>query len=342
MVVSPPLRRLLLTLVAVAYVAGDDVAAAGDPPAIDPLAAETVLFLGDSITYAGHYVDLVDLAFREAAIARDTAAPTVIGIGLGSETVCGMTEPGHPFPRPNVHSRLTAALKRIRPDLVFACYGMNDGIYRPFDEERFACYRDGLTRLCDEVLATGATLVVLTPPPFDAAARSRRTDDLRDTFSGDEQGLYRGYDEVLARYAEFVRSLAEDTRYGGHPEIGERFAVVDLRTPMLERAEAERASDPTFTFTPDGIHPQQAGHRIMAEAVLSTLDVPVPTASADVLKQVRQRNVLLRDAYLTAVGHERPNTRAGKPLTDALPEAAALDETITATLERSRELQPAE
>ena len=58
-----------------------------------------------------------------------------INLGLPGETVTGLSEPGHPFPRPNVHERFGRVLAGGKPDLVFACYGMNDGIYYPFSDD---------------------------------------------------------------------------------------------------------------------------------------------------------------------------------------------------------------
>ena len=66
-----------------------------------------------------------------------------------------------------MHERLQRALDKARPDVVVACYGMNDGIYYPFDEQRFAAYQDGINRLIEKVQASGARLILMTPPPFD-------------------------------------------------------------------------------------------------------------------------------------------------------------------------------
>ncbi|MEI2725571.1 MAG: hypothetical protein V9H26_19255 [Verrucomicrobiota bacterium] len=46
--------------------------------------------------------------------------------------------PAGQFPRPDLHERLGRVLEKTKPDQVVACYGMNDGIYLPFSEERFA------------------------------------------------------------------------------------------------------------------------------------------------------------------------------------------------------------
>lgn len=133
------------------------------PPAGDPLKGMArIVFLGDSITHGGHYVTLLEAALREAH--PDTE---FINLGLPSEGVTGLSEPDHPFPRPNVHERLDRVLEMADPDLVVACYGVNDGIYHPFSEERFKAYQKGIDTLIKKVQAHGARLVLVTPPPFD-------------------------------------------------------------------------------------------------------------------------------------------------------------------------------
>lgn len=51
-----------------------------------------VLFLGDSITYSGQYIEYVETALR----ARNPSLHCeFLNLGLPSETVSGLTEPGH-------------------------------------------------------------------------------------------------------------------------------------------------------------------------------------------------------------------------------------------------------
>src|SRR5690606_6092408 len=95
------------------------------------------------------------------------ALPELLNLGLSSETCTGLSEPDHPFPRPDVHERLDRALAKVKPDLVVACYGINDGIYYPPSPDRFPAYQDGINRLIDKVHAAGAKLILMTPPPFD-------------------------------------------------------------------------------------------------------------------------------------------------------------------------------
>lgn len=74
----------------------------------------TVLFLGDSITHAGHFVSDLEAVF----IAKGTGPmPELINLGLPSETCTGLSEPDHPWPRPNVHERIDRALEKVKPGL---------------------------------------------------------------------------------------------------------------------------------------------------------------------------------------------------------------------------------
>src|SRR5882672_9568923 len=89
--------------------------------------AHRIVFLGDSITYGGQYVDDMSMLVRRLAADNEFE---FLNLGLPSETVSGLSEPGHAhdsFPRPNLHDRLDRLLELTRPNLVIACYGMNDG-----------------------------------------------------------------------------------------------------------------------------------------------------------------------------------------------------------------------
>src|SRR3954447_8021843 len=117
-------------------------------PAVLP-GVRRILFLGDSITYAGGYVDYVDLALLTHLPGRRIE---LLDLGIPSETTSGLSEPGHPFPRPDVHERLDRTLNTLaaegwKPDLIVACYGMNDGVFMPLSDDRFAAYHDGIRRL---------------------------------------------------------------------------------------------------------------------------------------------------------------------------------------------------
>ncbi len=283
-----------------------------------PPAAKRILFLGDSITYRGTYVEFIEAAL----IAQYSDAKyEVINLGLGSETVSGLSEEGHAggrFPRPNLHDRLDRALAEVKPDLVIACYGMNDGIYLPLAEDRFAAYRQGLVRLRAKVIASGARIIHLTPPVFDPLPIPDRVKSV----GGKPAKFYEGYNSVLGAYTEW---LMEQSRQHG-------WTVWDLHTEMNAALARHRESDPQFTFARDGVHPDAAGHAVMAQPVLrawglrtKTDGTPDHPRGEAILKLVQQKQRLLRDAWLSQVGHERPGVTPGLPLEEAGPKADKLD-----------------
>jgi lysophospholipase L1-like esterase len=277
--------------------------------------ARRIVFLGDSITYSGEYIE-----FFEAFIRKQypRAEVDIINLGLPSETVSGLSEPGHAsgaFPRPDLHERLDRVLDQAKPDLIFACYGMNDGIYYPFGEERFAKFRDGILKLREKAKAARATVVHLTPPTFDAVPLKGRT---LPAGLAEYKQPFEGYNDVLDRYSEWLVSQ----RTNG-------WEVIDIHTPMNLELAARRDSDPNFKFAGDGVHPSREGHWVIAEALIDAAFSHVTVLDAieehpEILALVQQRQRLRKDAWLTTIGHKRPGMNKGKPLEEAEREADEL------------------
>jgi lysophospholipase L1-like esterase len=258
-----------------------------------------IAFLGDSITYAGQYVE--DIAAYEHARFPDRKL-AFINVGLPSETVSGLSEPGHAggkFPRPDLHERLARVLDKTKPDFVFACYGMNDGIYQPFDETRFKLFQDGIEWLHAQVEKCGARIVHVTPPVFDEV-----------------KGGHAGYAEVLDKYSEWL--IAQRTN---------GWAVVDLHFPMGKYLAAGRATNATFALSRDGIHPDAFGHWLMAQQVLVWLGATEAGTAMnieqlisrypngeDILHLDQNDQAVWKDAWLTATGHKRPGMKRGAPI----------------------------
>ena len=304
MTTSPRYPRFLLSFVCLilqftSLVAAEQVAprTATTPPS---LTGQRVLVLGDSITQDGRYVSFLEYYFREAAPSIHC---DLISIGLGSETVSGLSEPDHPYPRPCVLERLDRALKAVKPQVVFACYGMNDGIYHPSSPERLAAFNAGLRVLVDHVRATGAQLVLITPPIFDPLPIVAKTVPATAAKFG-YGSPYAGYDDVLAEFGRAETSFNE-------PGV----TVIDLHTPMAAALIAQRDHNPTFSFTRDGVHPGDLGHLLMARIIASGLGLTPPAEpletelahiSADpVFSLVRERRELRTEAWLPFVGYMR-------------------------------------
>jgi lysophospholipase L1-like esterase len=269
-----------------------------------------IVFLGDSITQKGDYV-----ADIECWLLSRSVEVEVLNLGLGSETATDLTpeeNKGHVekfgFGRPFVSERLGRVLSETKPDLLFVCYGMNDGVPTPR-------YAEAITRLRDEALKSGVKRVVICTPPLH--------DNKKD--AGSDLA-----DKNLTRYTEWLL----DKRNDG-------WLVVDLHTPMRATLDAARASNPNFVFAEDGVHPNREGHWLMAREILRqafgerALDLYCseqlfPFLGAEIRDLVRQRQALLFNAWMAKIGHTRPNVAGGPQGTPGppLPEAEAKAKTI--------------
>lgn len=310
------MRSLLVLFVLVWGVGAGSAAVAAGPNPADLLSqSKRILFIGDSNTYAGTWV-----AGFEAWQLTRPAVPgqTVINTGLPSETVSGLSEEGHAggkFPRPDVAERLTRVLDLVKPDLVFTCWGMNCGIYQPFDEGRFEKYKAGYTAVLKEIKARGGKVVILTPPYYD---------DTVKPLAGFK------YDDVLGKYSDWLKTLVSDD-----------VAVIDVHTPMTTEAAKRRMADPKFTFSPDAVHPSPEGGWFVTQQIIRWAGDEKAASAAnpdEMLKSagivpstyaaVQKRMAVLRDSYLTTAGHKRPGMAQGLPIAEAEKAAAELTREI--------------
>ena len=270
---------------------------------VDSLAEKKAAFLGDSITQAGGYVTYTAYYLDKLYPRRNF---DIYGLGLSSETVSGLSETNHAggaFPRPCLFERLGRLLERVKPEVVFACYGMNDGIYLPLDSERFAAFRDGVTKLIDQCKAAGVKEVFLiTPPVFDFSPKAGEFN----------------YDSVLTEYAAWERTLKL-------PGV----RVIDLHTAMRKARDAQ-----TEVFSKDRVHPGDEGHLLMAKTILATFGVEIPDESVAAIKAdplfklVDEQRRLRSTRWMNHVGYTREKAVLPQPLGTAQTEAAKLQEQI--------------
>lgn len=272
-----------------------------------------ILFLGDSITHSGQYIEYVETVL----IADTDKRYDILGLGLSSETVSGLSEDGHAggkFPRPDLHERLDRVLETTKPELILACYGMNCGIYLPLDDGRFQKYKDGIQRLRDKAKAAGVKDVIhLTPPTYDPAQK---------------KGEAPFYNDTLGAYGKWLL----DQRMAG-------WQVIDIHDAMDAALAEMRKSNPKAFISKDGVHPGPEGHLLMAKQVLkhwgvkcdySIDDFILPGGKLNALhKLVAKRQHLLSAAYLSAAGHKRPGVAPGLPLDEAKKQAELLNRQIS-------------
>lgn len=199
-------------------------------PPYPPNNPNTILFLGDSITEDGRYVNLVK---------KEVPNYTVINSGLSGETAAGLSEP-EVWPRPYVFDRLPTVLKNATPETMFVCYGMNDGLYLPFDDGRFEKFERGITALHNEAIKRNIRVIHLTPPPFEKNQIPMGSPE------------YLEYDSVLKIYSDWLLS-----------KKAEGWEVIDIRSPL---------KNANNTITHDGIHPNDLGHQLIAREIIKYIN----------------------------------------------------------------------
>jgi lysophospholipase L1-like esterase len=290
---------------------------------------DRVVFLGDSISQGGTYISFIDAHILQQYPAKHIE---FINLGLSSETASGNSEPDHPFPRPCIHTRIDRALSESKPDWVVICYGMNDGIYYPFGEDRFSDYVEGMRSLIAKAEAVGAKVIVMTPPPFDARSRKGPLAPLgQEKYS--YKAPYESYNDVLGQYAGWVMSLD-----------GSVARVINIYTPMQKYYDEQHAADPAYS-SGDGIHPRADGHWIMAETFLNRVKAPNveqpqyvgDSESSRLYSLVRARRQKLDAAWRNHVGHARSKPSPEGDFEKALELGRQQDREIRALLTESQD-----
>jgi lysophospholipase L1-like esterase len=301
-----------------------------------PKGPERILFLGDSNTYAGHYVTYLEYWLRKHYPDK---AVELINLGLPSETASCLSEPAHPFPRPCVHERLDRALAKTKPNVVFIAYGMNDGIYYPPSAEHRAAYEKGLKGILHKVKPLNAFAILLTPPPFEAASL-KASGTLKPAGAKEYAWYepYEDYDKTLDEFSSIVLKLGGVQPSNEAAPLASLFTgdfkfnifeyAIDTRTPLLAMLKEKQSADAKYHLAGDGIHFNTDGHLVIAKTIWKELGFepadPGPLPSPEVLKLCTQRQELLRDAWLTDVGHKRPDMKKGEPLEAAQAKAAEI------------------
>ena len=256
-----------------------------------------ILFLGDDNTYNGGWVVEVESAIRAQ---KGYARVSIVNMGLLSETVSGLSEPGHAgggFTRPHLQNRLGRILSQYKPTLVIAQYGMNDGIFLPLDEKRFKAFQYGITELRNECIKSGSKIILLTPTLYAA----------------DKFPEVKEYEKVLQAYSAWM--VAQ--RKSG-------WLVIDVHSRlMLELNNAKRA-DPKFVYANDGVHPTEKGNSLIARSVWDSLaanmlwvkDTPLISDAAK-NKPLYKSMIVLRNSWLSETGYIHPLVSPGLPLDTA-------------------------
>ena len=190
---------------------------------------DRVVFLGDSITAQKLYTRYVEDYYTAF---HPEWKVSFVNAGVGGD-------------------RSSAAVNRVqkdvieqKPTVVTICFAMNDAAYRPpVDPEGLKTFSDGMKQLISMIRQkTGARIVLLTTTCVDAQKNQKLT----------------GYNDTLAAFVEETKKIGKS----------EKLPVIDLHHPMLKQLEKGQKAGPGFTLIPDAVHPNEAGHMLMALTIL--------------------------------------------------------------------------
>lgn len=197
---------------------------------------DRVVFLGDSITEQQLYTNYVEtyLASRYPELKL-----VFYNAGWGGDAA------------PRGCLRLERDVLALKPTVVTICYGMNDGQYCQPTEAIRDAFVAGMKGLVARLKAAGVRVVLLTPGMVDETEAPHLA-----AVEYNAKGLRILADEVL--------KLAE----------AEQLPVSDLHALMNEVDRKAKAADPEFCMIPDAVHPDPAGHLVMAYGLLQALGVP--------------------------------------------------------------------
>lgn len=252
-----------------------------------------VVFLGDSITAQKQYTTYIETYVLSRYPAWNV---TFRNIGWGGDTAW-LSKRG------TFENGMKRDVLSLSPKAITVDFGMNDA---RGGESNYPKYVEHTTRLAKELKAAGARVALLTPSPEERYVE------------GQPGGS--AYNVLLRKFSDGVKEVAAK----------EGVVFVDQFTPFLKVIEDGRkagvlgaTADPRLI--PDGVHPNPAGHLVMASSILKGLGAPALVsdveidAAAGAVKSARNCKVELRPA--TASG-ELSFVRADDCLPWAPPVAA--------------------
>ncbi len=231
-------------------VSGQSISAEGNDFALKD--GDRVVFYGDSITDQRLYT-----TFTESYVVTRFPNRNIrfVHSGWGGDRVTG----GGGGP---IDLRLQRDVFPYKPTVMTIMLGMNDGSYRPFDQAVFETYSKGYEHILDQINKNAPTvrLTLIGPSPYDDVTREIKIKD--------------GYNNVLVRYAAFVKELA------GREHAG----YADLNAPVVAALQKAKESDPEGAkkIIPDFVHPGNAGHLLMAGALLQAWHAPALVSSVEI------------------------------------------------------------
>jgi len=228
-------------LIAVALLAATSAQSAEEP--------FTIVAFGDSTTAPRGGLTVYATLLQEQLQAKDRPL-NVINAGVGGNTTA------------MARARFEKDVLARQPDVVVIQFGINDAavdVWKkpPATQSRMplAAFEKNLREFCATLKGRGARVVLMTPNPL------RWTPKLKELYGKPPYKVddADGFNVVLRDYAGAVRRLAREEKVG----------LVDVFAAFM----AQPSPDALLL---DGMHPNERGHRIVADLLAERLVTDVP------------------------------------------------------------------
>lgn len=234
---------------------------------------DRVVFYGDSITDQRLYTLYTETFVRTRFPKLDVS---FVHSGWGGDRVSGGGGG-------DIDTRLTRDVLAYHPTVTTIMLGMNDAAYRAYDQNIFNDYAKGYRHIVDRLKKEDPhdRLTLIIPSPYDDVTRA--------------PGFTGGYNAVLLQYGAFVSDLAKESGS----------TVANLNAPVVAMLQNANAKDPNLAqkIIPDRVHPGDAGHMTMAEALLKAWNAPSVVSAVEISgTQVHTTNAKVSDLHPTGGG----------------------------------------
>jgi lysophospholipase L1-like esterase len=195
---------------------------------------DRVLFLGDSITEQYQYSTYMELYLTTRFPKWDLA---FLNAGIGGDTASGGA------------GRFTPHVLAEKPTALTIDFGMNDGGYAGFNQQRYDGFVKGTQTMLKAAQKAGVRVALISPNAVDW-----RSQPGRKTYLDTQKQFYAPLKDLAAKYQDaFV----------------DQYAVTRAVLEKLEKEDAKKVQP-----FPDGVHTSGQGGLLMAHTILAGLHAP--------------------------------------------------------------------
>ena len=247
------MRRLTLICAVAALLLVCGGVHAGEPLP-KPKPAECLVWPGDRIVFFGDDTteQRLSATYVEAALVTRFPGAKMRFRNAGGS---GDTAPG-------AVQRLSRDVLALKPTLVILGFGMNDGQFQPFKQERLDAFANAERQIIRDLKGRGIRCVILSPTPVDET-RSR--------------GAF-NYNSTLMQFAHAAEQLAGQEK----SPFADQFTPVLRALVNLRKTQEKLPQEQQLVLIPDAVHPSPAGHLLMAHCLLPALHMPGTVSAAEI------------------------------------------------------------